>query len=194
MIVLGFTGTFAAGKDTAISIIASKFGTGIFQVSTSDLVREETTRRGLSLQRENLRVVSNDMRQKHGSGVFGKMTVQRIKQRPEKQVFLVSGIRTVGEVSELRKEFGKDFHLIAIDAPIEVRYQRVKQRARAGEHVLSFEEFKQSEEKEMKGAVHEQNITNTMELADYTIDNDLDILRLEFKITDLLMRLGVVSP
>ena len=63
MIVLGFTGTFAAGKDTAISIIASKFKNKTMEISTSDLVREETAKRGLSLERENLRLVSNDMQQ-----------------------------------------------------------------------------------------------------------------------------------
>ncbi len=190
MIVLGFTGTFAAGKDTAIAIIAKKLGDKAFEISTSDLVREETTRRGLSLERENLRFVSNDMRQKHGVGIFGKISVERINAQRAKKIVLVSGIRTTGEIEELRKAFGKDFHLIAVDAPIEIRYTRIKQRSRAGENVLSFEEFKQSEEREMKGAegAHSQNIAATMKMADYTLQNNGSTSQLEKKIAVILKK------
>ncbi len=184
MIVLGFTGTFAAGKDTAISIIAKKYGDKAFEISTSDLVRQETAKRGLSLDRENLQSVSNDMRLKRGAGIFAKMSVEQINAQRDKTIALVSGIRTPGEINELRKAFGKNFFLIAINAPIEIRYSRIKQRARAGENVLSFEGFKQSEEREMQGAEgsHSQNITATMKLADVMIVNDSSAAQLEKKI------------
>ncbi|MDP3741737.1 MAG: AAA family ATPase [Candidatus Micrarchaeota archaeon] len=186
MIVLGFTGTFAAGKDTAIAIISRKFGAKAMEVSTSNLVREETTKRGLSLERENLRQVANDMRLSFGADIFGKMTIQRIKQRGEKKVFLVSGIRSVGEVESLKKEFGTNFCLIAVDAPLETRYQRIKARARAGEHVMTLDEFKASEEMEKNGEVHSQNIASVMKMADYTIQNSGSSKQLEEKVEKIL--------
>ncbi len=188
MIVLGFTGTFAAGKDTAISIIAEKYGSKAFEISTANLVREEAAKRGLSLGRENLQSVSNDMRLKHGAGIFAKMSVEQINAQHDKTIALVSGIRTTGEINELRKAFNKNFFLIAINAPIETRYLRIKQRARAGENLLSFEQFKQSEEREMQGAAgpHSQNIAATMKMADYTIDNNGTEAELNKKIEVLL--------
>ncbi len=193
MIVLGFTGTFAAGKDAVISIVQNKFYLQCFEVNTGDFVREETRKRGLPLTRENLQMVSNDVRLKHGAGFFGKKTVEQITRHSDKNIFLVSGIRTIGEVEELRKAFGNKFYLIAVDAPIEVRYQRVKQRAREGEHVLSFEEFKASQEKELRGPAHSQNIIAAMNVANFTVQNNGTIKELEKKIEKILERIGTVN-
>ena len=186
MIVLGFTGTFAAGKDTVISIVASKFPNKSLEVSTSNLVREETAKRNLPLTRDNFFAVANDMRLRFGGGIFGQMTVDRIREHPEKSVFLVSGIRSIGEVETLRQAFGKNFKLIAVDAPIELRYKRIQARDREGEHVLTFAEFKASQEKELKGEAHSQNISAVMKMADYTIQNSGSAAELEEKVEEML--------
>ncbi|MBI4406374.1 AAA family ATPase [Candidatus Micrarchaeota archaeon] len=187
---LGFTGTFASGKDTAISLIADRFRNKALQVSTSDLAREEVRKKGLPITRENIRLVANEMRLKHGAGFFGKKAVQIIKDNLRSyEVFLVSGTRSVGEIQALRQAFGKNFYLIAVDAPVEERYKRIKTRAREDEHVLSFEDFKKSEELEMKGAKHGQNIAQVMKLADFTIQNTGSVQELEEKIEEFLKKI-----
>lgn len=189
MIVLGFTGTFAAGKDTAIAIIAAKFGAKAMQISTSDICREETAKHGLPITRDNIFKVANETRFKYGAGVFGRLAAERIKKHVlSTGIFLVSGIRNPGEVEELAKAFGKDFHLIAVDAPLEVRYQRVKERSREGEGVLSFEDFKKSQEKEMNGEAHSQNIASVMKMADFTVQNNSDLRKFEEKIEGILKK------
>ncbi len=192
MIVFGFTGTFAAGKDTAIAIISRKFGKSAMEISTSDLVRKETAKPGISLERENLRQVSNDMRLRFGAGIFGDMTIRQIKQHGEKSIFLVSGIRSIGEVETLRQAFDDKFVLITVDAPFEIRYNRIKGRARAGEHVMTLAEFKTSEEKELKGEAHSQNIAAVMKLADYTIQNSGSTRELGEKIEQILKKVNVL--
>ncbi len=189
--MLGFCGTFAAGKDLAVAVIEAKFKSKAFHVSTGDLVREETARRGLSLARENLQLVSNDMRFNRGSGVLGKIAAEKILKQRGKQIALVSGIRNAGEVEELRRAFGKNFYLVAVDAPIKLRYERVKRRARAGEQVLGFAEFKASQEKELKGAAHSQNILQVMKMADFTIQNNGTKKELGEKIERILKKLKV---
>ena len=131
------------------------------------------------------------MRLKHGPGIFSKMCVEQINAQRDKTVALVSGIRTPGEVTELQKAFCKNFFLIGVDSLIEIRYARIKQRARAGENVLSLEQFKQSEELEMKGTtgVHSQNISATMKMADYKIDNNGSEAELNKKIEALLKKI-----
>jgi len=186
MIALGFCGTFAAGKDLAVHLVEEKFKGKAFHVSTGDLVRDETAHRGLSLARENLQLVSNDMRFTRGLGILGRIAAEKISKQRGKQIALVSGIRNVGEVEELRKAFGNNFSLIAIDAPIKLRYERVKHRARAGEQVLSFAEFKASQEKELKGAAHSQNILAVMKMADFAIQNTGTKTELREKIEGIL--------
>ncbi len=187
--MLGFTGTFASGKDTAISLMAARFGKKAIQVSTSDLAREEVRKKGLPLTRENIRVVANETRLKHGAGFFGKKAADMIKLNlPNFDVFLVSGTRSIGEIQALRQAFGKNFYLIAVDAPIKMRYKRVKKRAREGEHVLSFEEFKASQDKELRGEAHSQNIAAVMKIADFTVQNNGSLEELEKKVVEILKK------
>ena len=39
---------------------------------------------------------------------------------------VISGPRNVAEVDVFKNKFGKNFILVAVDAPIEVRYNRIK--------------------------------------------------------------------
>jgi len=104
-----------------------------------DEVRAELRRRGLPLSDENA----------------GK-----------KAVIVIDGIRGISEVETFKKEFGTDFTLVRVDAPLNLRYERIKTRGR-GDDSLSIEEFKAREEREngwgmgeaMKNA--DKVITNT---------------------------------
>ncbi|MEW5955018.1 MAG: AAA family ATPase [Candidatus Micrarchaeota archaeon] len=187
---IGLTGTFASGKGAVIEAAEKILGKKAAVLSTSDFVREETTRRGLSLERTNLQKVSTAMRQERGFGVFAEIALKRADALSSSvKVVLVDGIRNPGEVEMLRNAVGKNFRLWAVDAPISLRYQRVKSRARAGEHLLSFAEFKASEEKERKGAgAAGQLIDACMALADENIENDGSLEELEKKVAALLRR------
>lgn len=90
----------------------------------------------------------------------------------------------------MRERAGDNFVLWAVDAPIEIRYARVKARARAGEQLLSFEEFRASEEKEKQSAnAAGQNIPACMALADELIINDGIVAALEAKVAKLFSAL-----
>jgi len=185
---IGLTGTFASGKGTIIEAVKKVYGNKAASFSTSDFVREETARKGLSLERHNLQAVANEMRAQRGFGVLAEMALERASQLPESMTLvLVDGIRNPGEVQALRKALGESFRLWAVDAPIELRYQRIKARARAGEHRLSFEEFKASEEKEKKTSnTAAQSIPACMALADEKIENNGSLEELEKKVKALL--------
>jgi len=187
--IIGLTGTFASGKSTVIQIIRKTKGDKVAHYSTSDFVREETARRGLAQERENWHKVANEMRATKGAGVLGEIALQRAAAlHASVEIVLVDSIRNPAEIAALRKAGGNNFEMWAIDAPIEQRYQRIKSRARGNEHILSFEEFKASEEKEMRGNATGQNIAECMRQADITINNGGANEELGKKVTSLLKR------
>ncbi len=170
--IFGFCGTLGSGKGTAIELLQKEFGATSF--SLSDEIRQECKKRGLGLERTNLIAVGNDMRKSHGDGYWADRVAEKVKALPnwQKKVATVDSIRLPAEVEGLVEQFGKGFALISVDAPVELRYERIKKRARAGEQLLSLEQFEASEHKEQSKAKGEPNLAATMALADYEIVND----------------------
>ncbi len=175
-LVIGLTGTFGAGKDAAQAILARYYESkGLHAVSTgtAEELRAYCREHGYPLDRPTLQRVATDVRETLGTGYFGKRCVDKIKKaRPRAKVGLITAFRHVGEVNAVRKAFGKNFVLIAIDAPALIRYKRATQRARAGEQRLTFAQFKESQEKEMQGKGGGQQIAKVMDMADRLLWNN----------------------
>ena len=162
--IIGLTGTFGAGKGEVSKILMNL---GYVYHSCSDVLRAELRTRGQPETIENLARLGNEIREKRGGGELPKRIIEIIRKRGENKA-IVDSIRTVGEVEELRKE--KDFVLLSIEAPIELRYQRVKRRGRHGDD-LSYEDFRRLEEAQMNGEGFRQNLKKCMNIADYKISN-----------------------
>ncbi|MFA5247547.1 MAG: AAA family ATPase [Candidatus Micrarchaeia archaeon] len=177
--IFGFCGTLGSGKGTAIELLQKEFSAASF--SLSDEIRQECRKRDLGLERTNLIAVGNEMRKKEGDGYWATKAATRAKAMPgwQKRVTTIDSIRLPAEVEALAKEFGNNFVLISVDAPVEIRFERIKKRARAGEQLLTLEQFKASEQKEQSKAKGEPNLAATMALADYEIVNDESRAELE---------------
>jgi dephospho-CoA kinase len=65
----------------------------------------------------------------------------------------------------------ESFILLAIDAPVDIRYKRVKQRGR-DESASSLQEFIAKEEEEMKISVKGQQLDSCMRMADDRVTNE----------------------
>lgn len=141
--VLAFVGAPAAGKSEAASIAAEM---GIPVVTMGEEIRAELRKRGLSMNDENAGRVATELRAKEGMDAIARRCLPRIKEI-DKNVVLVDGIRGIAEVETFKKEFGDDFLLVDIEAPLDLRYERIKSRGR-GDDLLNLEEFKKREERE----------------------------------------------
>jgi dephospho-CoA kinase len=141
--ILGFTGGYASGKDTVAKYFLDR---GFKYISLSDFIREEMRERNIEITRDNLIKTANDLRAKYGEWILAKMARERIESDKN---YVVVSIRNPGEVRELRKIHG--FKLINVTAPIALRYERAKARNREKEHIGTLEEFRKSEERELKG-------------------------------------------
>lgn len=180
--IIGLTGTMASGKDTVASYLQKR---GFVHHSLSDILREELKKQGIPENIDNLLALGNKLRQKFGPGILGKKISEKIKNNKEKKA-IASSIRHPKEIEELRKS--GNFVLIAVDAPIKIRYERIQKRKRTGDQV-SFEKFKAQEEFQLKGKGGQAQLLNCLKLADYKIINDRTIDKLYQKIQEILQEI-----
>jgi dephospho-CoA kinase len=176
-IIVGLTGPNASGK----SVVAAHLQQlGFACHSLSDIVREEASARGLDHTREHLIAVGNDLRREAGPGVLATRIRSRLAQRD-----VVDSIRNPTEVEELRRETG--FHLLGLDASVELRFQRSRQRGRLGDGA-SLEDFMAKEEAENTTDPAAQQLRATLQLADIKLTNDGELQSLLEAVDQTLTR------
>ncbi len=174
--IIGLTGTNAAGKTTIVDYLISK---NFEYYSLSDILRDELTRSGLKQNRENLIRMGNELREKKGASVLADM----IKDKLSAKNTVIDSIRNISEIQSLRQL--ANFFLIAIDAPEEIRYQRAINRNRI-ENIKSLKEFVEVENKEKSLNTNHQNIILCMEQADFKIYNNDDMSGLQKKVDNII--------
>lgn len=179
--IVGLTGKMAAGKGVVADYLKSK---GFKYHSCSDVLRQELKDRGLKETIPNLMEVGNQLRSQEGLGVLGRRLVKQIEDKQEQKA-IADSIRNPAEAEELKRS-KKRFILIAVDAPLKLRYQRTISRGRAGDK-MTLEEFKQQDFKQLKSDdPNAQQILECFKLADYTVVNDSTLEELHQKIEKIL--------
>jgi len=178
--IIGLTGTNASGKSTAAKHLVRK---GFRYYSLSDELRRMLKKRKISATRENLIEAGKYYRSKYGRGYLASVVAKKIKS---KKNVVVDSIRNLGEVAELKKQ--KNFHLIALDAPVEIRFQRARRRmSKRDQRTLA--QFLAMEKEELYGRGTGQQIAACMKKADFKIDARSGYKKLYKKIDDILKHL-----
>ncbi|MBN1157406.1 AAA family ATPase [Candidatus Woesearchaeota archaeon] len=173
--IIGLTGKNASGKGEVADYLVKK---GFSYFSLSDIIREEAKKQGVEENRENLIKTGNELRRKYGAGILARLTNKKLNDNS-----VVDSIRNPEEIKELRKN--KDFILIGIDAPVELRFKRALERGRI-ENAKTLSEFKAMEEKEnLKNPVNQQ-LDECLGMADKTLLNDGSIEELHKKMDVIL--------
>jgi predicted RNA binding protein with dsRBD fold (UPF0201 family)/cytidylate kinase len=163
MKVIAFVGYPLSGKSTA-SQVARELGLPV--VVMGDVVREEAARRGVELTDENLGRIAQELRQKEGMDAIAKRCIPKVREMlKEHGVVVVDGIRGVAEIERFKKAFGDYFVLIAVESPLELRFERAKLRRRSDD-VSSIEDLKERDIREESWGLKE-----AMEEADFTVEN-----------------------
>jgi len=185
--IIGITGKNASGKGEVANYLKTK---GFIYYSLSDILREEATKLGLEHSRDNLIKLGNELREKHGSNFLAQQINKKIKQQLEKnnekinnKNFVVDSIRNPYEAKELMKN--KDFILVGVDAPIGLRFERLRKRNRVGD-AKTVEELKQQEDRENLKTDTNQQLDETFKLSEKVIVNDSSLAELHKKINDLM--------
>ena len=181
--IIGLTGSNCSGKDTVAEYIVKNHGYGHF--SLSDVIREIMAEEGIEPIRENLIVFGTKLRAENGNGVLAKKVLQKIESGKN---YCITSIRHSDEVLELKKR--KDFVLINVDAPIEIRFDRMQKRKRPGDP-QALDKFIELEKKESQSEGSGQQLTKTAAMSDITFINDSNsISSLKRSIDELLKKLS----
>ncbi len=181
MIIIGITGTLGAGKGTIVDFLIRE--KGFVHFSVRSYLTTEISKRNLPVNRDNMVMVANELREKHSpSFIVEQLYKEALKTGKN---CIIESIRTPGEVHAL-KQTGT-FFLFAVDAPVNVRYDRIIKRKSETDFV-SFDTFVENEKREMtSNNPNKQNISKCIALADYFFMNDESIEKLEQK-TDAVIR------
>ena len=183
-IVFGLTGKNASGKGTVAEILKKKNFT---YHSLSDSLRDELKSLKKEETRENLIDIGNKLREKGGPGVLADKLMPKLNSENN---HIVDSIRNPLEVISLRKEaLLRRFFLISIDADSRLRYDRLCSRGRIGD-TDSWEKFVEQEKKEENNDdPNKQQLSKTMEMADYNIDNSGTLEELEAQVNRIISSL-----
>lgn len=163
MHIIGLVGHPSSGKDTAAEYLVKQ---GFFHISCGDVLRAEMKKLDLPIDRPSIRKFATEQRKKIGAYYPVNMIISTITEKT-----VISGFRNLAEVSYLKDQFKTKFYLIAIEAPLESRYQRALSRNRTGDNI-SFEDFKAHEEAERNQNPESHELDNVIAQADYLIEND----------------------
>lgn len=181
MRVIAFVGLPLSGKTTAAKVAEEM---GIPVVCMGDVVREEAKRRNLPLTDEVLGRIANELREKEGMDAIAKRCIPIVREKgKEVGVVVVDGVRGIAEVEAFKKAF-EDFILIAIESPLELRFQRALKRKRSDD-VKTIEELKERDRRELSW-----NLGKALEVADFTIENNTSLEDFKEKVRALLEELA----
>ncbi|MEI7827201.1 MAG: AAA family ATPase [Euryarchaeota archaeon] len=184
LLVIGFVGFPGSGKSEATAIAQAE---GFFPVAMGDAVRSYMRERGIELSEKNVGTIANKLRAEHGMDAIAKMCIPVVRSLTSQKV-VIDGIRGIAEVSAYRREFARDFRLIAISTSPEVRFERVNGRSRPDD-ACSFQRFKEKDERELAWGLEE-----ALGVAEYSIQNEGTLEELKASVSRLLEQLVQLAP
>ena len=183
-IVFGLTGKNASGKGTVAEILKKKNFT---YHSLSDSLRDELKTLKKEETRDNLIDIGNKLREKGGPSVLADKLMPKLNSENN---HIVDSIRNPLEVISLRRDTQlRSFFLISVHANARLRYDRLCSRGRIGD-TDSWEKFIEQEKKEENNDdPYKQQLSRTMEMADYNIDNSGTLEELEALVNRIISSL-----
>ncbi len=150
MILYGISGTNGSGKDFFGTILQRDHG--FLFVSVTDMLRDEAKKRGLAIERENLRMISAEWRREGGLGVLVDKAIEVYNAQGGDGAFkglAIASMRNPGEADRVHELGGT---MVWLDADPQVRYERITRggRGRDTEDTKTYEQFLAEEQAEMQ--------------------------------------------
>ena len=163
--ILGITGSFGAGKGAVVDYLVQQ--KGFVHFAARAFITDEINRRGLPVDRDSMAMVANDLRAKHGATYVMESLLKEAEASGKDAV--IESLRAVAEAQFIQQEGGI---VLGIDAPPEIRFERVIRRASETDHV-TFEKWVEQEQKESNtDDPTKQDIFGALRISDVIIQND----------------------
>jgi dephospho-CoA kinase len=184
--VVGLTGTMGSGKESVKKLLMKRFSS--YHVTLSDVIRGEVEKKRGMMSRELLQNMGNEMRQKYGNHILALVAIEYLPR--DRDIIIVDGIRNPGEAEYLKKKFGEDFSLIAVDAPTETRFQRLQGR-KDPKDPQTLEEFKKADARDRGQGEppYGQQVGACVKMADLKITNDGTFQQLQQRVVEATQKI-----
>lgn len=140
--------------------IASRMGLPVIRMG--DVVREEASRRGISLTDEGVGGMAHEERQVHGPDIWARRTLERVST----DRVVIDGVRSPDEVNAFREAFADHLCIVAVHASPGTRYRRISRRGRKDD-VVTEEQLRLRDQRELRWG-----LGKVIALADYMIVNE----------------------
>jgi len=163
MRVLATVGLPGSGKGEAATV-AGELDVPV--VTMGDVIRAECRDRGLDPATDH-GTVAKALRKENGPAAIAERSLPVIEaELDDSDVVLVDGVRSDIEVDAFENAFGTDFALVSIEAPFNVREDRLAERGRDKSADEGGESLEERDERELGFGMDE-----AMARADVTIEN-----------------------
>src|SRR3989338_2233272 len=184
MHIIGITGTLGAGKGTLVEYLETK---GYRHVAVSDtFLANEAKKRGLTADRITRRDIANEYRAQGATKLMEAVYNIALPLIDEGKKVVIEPQHTAAEVLFIKSKGGIVF---AIDADLNVRYQRIRARGGTKDNV-SFEEFSEEQEREMYSSnPNKNNLGDAIACADIKLINNNSLEELHVQIDNALQQL-----
>lgn len=163
MNVIGIVGLPGSGKSEAATVAREL---DIPVVTMGDVIRAECRERGLDPTTDHGRV-AKALREERGKAAIAERSLPMIESALEtSETVVVDGIRSDVEVETFEERFGESFTLVSIEAPFELRAERLDLRGRDAGVEDGGESLAERDAREL-----EFGMGAAIEEADLTIEN-----------------------
>ncbi len=165
MKVVSIVGMAGSGKSEVARVFERN---GFKRIRFGDITDEEIEKRGLELNEENERNVRQQLRKEHGMAAYAKLNLPKIDATLKSSDVVVDGLYSWEEYTLLKSRYGDDFHVVAVWASPETRYNRLSKRK---VRPLTKEEAKSRDVAEVENT----NKGGPIAMADFTIINEASL-------------------
>jgi dephospho-CoA kinase len=163
MTVIGTVGLPGSGKGEFAKVARAA---GIPVVTMGDVIREECRDRGLDPAVHH-GDVATALREEGGPGAIAARALPLVEAASaESDVVLVDGLRSPAEADRFEEAFGDEFVLVSVEAPFEVRRERIAERGRDAGDDEDGETLRERDERERGFGVGD-----VIERADVSVEN-----------------------
>jgi len=168
--LIGITGRIAAGKETLTKFLRDR---GFEYFETRKILIKSLEEQGKELSRTNMQDLADSWRSEFGAGALMKKILERIDISKN---FIIDSLRNGKEAEFLKEELGDDFVLIGVDAPREIRFERIVKRGKQSD-MLDWDNFSKVDERDNFDPDNPmgQQTGKLLGMADFVIMNDRDL-------------------
>ena len=131
-----------------------------------DMVWAEVRSRGLELENEVVGKIANEMRERHGPGIWAERTVEAVHKSSPSPLIIIDGCRSQDEIIVFKKTFGNDLTVVALITNQRTRFERLKARAREDD-IKTRDDLRARDQREVRCG-----LDKVMKAADIKLKND----------------------